>query len=312
MIRKLVVVLLAITAVVVFTGCQVSQQNSDNVTVSHIAFTDDLGNVVTLNSKPTRVISLLGSYSEMWIQAGGELVGVTEDAVSERGLELPKEVINIGGVKEPNVELILSIKPDFVLLSTDVKSHLNLADTLTKAKISHSYFKEDTAQDYLRIFSIFTDITKRKDLFAEYGEGVIFKIEQVKSTVPIEVTPPKVLLIRSMSTKAKALKDDHMVGIMLADLKADNIATRHNSLLEDLSMEEIIAENPDYIFVVTMGDVDKAVATLENGIMKNPAWGNLSAVENGNYHVLPKDLFQYKPNARWGESYEYLAKILYK
>ena len=27
--------------------------------------------------------------------------------------------------------------------------------------------------------------------------------------------------------------------------------------------------------------------------------------------LLPRELFHYKPNARWGESYAYLAKILY-
>ena len=29
------------------------------------------------------------------------------------------------------------------------------------------------------------------------------------------------------------------------------------------------------------------------------------------YIVLPKDLFHYKPNNRWGESYQYLGEILY-
>lgn len=27
--------------------------------------------------------------------------------------------------------------------------------------------------------------------------------------------------------------------------------------------------------------------------------------------VLPKDLFHYKPNARWGESYQMLAELMY-
>ena len=48
-------------------------------------------------------------------------------------------------------------------------------------------------------------------------------------------------------------------------------------------------------------------ATVES----NPAWPGLQAVQNGRYLLLPKELFHYKPNARWGESYAYLAKILY-
>ena len=76
-------------------------------------------------------------------------------------------------------------------------------------------------------------------------------------------------------------------------------------------MEVIIKEDPDYIFVVTMGDSDKALKNLRESIEKNPAWSELSAVKNQRYIVLPKELFHYKPNARWGESYEYMAKILY-
>jgi iron complex transport system substrate-binding protein len=76
-------------------------------------------------------------------------------------------------------------------------------------------------------------------------------------------------------------------------------------------MEVIIQEDPDFIFVITMGDSEKALQNLKEGIETNPAWKDLSAVKNNRYIVLPKELFHYKPNARWGESYEYVAKILY-
>lgn len=308
---KIYSVSIAIIILLSFTACQTKESVNTPSNTSYYTFTDDLGNTVKLEKKPSKVISLLGSYGEMWLQAGGELVGVTEDAVSERKLNLSDDISIIGTVKEPNAELVLSLNPEFVILSTDVKSHLSLDDTLEKAGIPHGYFKEETTADYLRVFGIFTDITERKDMYKKYGEDVIAQIDSIKASIPENMKSPKVLLIRSMSTKAKALKDDHMVGIMLKDLKATNIATKHESLLEDLSMETIIQEDPDVILVVTMGNVDKAIETLENGIMKNPAWSNLTAVKNDNYHILPKELFQYKPNARWGESYEYLKEILY-
>lgn len=300
----------ALLAVVIYlTSCSASKDAPKGGT--YFEFTDDLNNTVVLKEKPKSVVSAMGSYCEMWILSGGELVGATDDAVSERGMELDKAQI-IGTVKDPNVELILSLSPDFVILSTDVETHIKLAKTLTSAGIAHAYFKEDSYSDYLRILKLFTQITDNPDLYDQYGTPVQKQIDEVLARVGARQESPKVLLIRSMSTKAKALKSDHMVGTMLSDIGVDNIAERHESLLEDLSMETIIDENPDFIFVVTMGKVDAAIATLENGIMANPAWNNLAAVKNNNYHVLPKDLFQYKPNARWGESYEYLEKILYK
>ncbi len=55
-----------------------------------------------------------------------------------------------------------------------------------------------------------------------------------------------------------------------------------------------------------------ALEALDRALLSNPAWSGLTAVREGRYHVLPKDLFHYKPNARWGESYEILERILYE
>ena len=120
------------------------------------------------------------------------------------------------------------------------------------------------------------------------------------------------LYIRAFSTGAKAKDSTSMTGKMLADLGATNIADLQPSLLEDLSMEEIIKQDPDFIFVTTMGSSEEAaIEYLKTEVESNPAWNELSAVKNGRYIVLDKALFHYKPNARWGESYEILADCLY-
>ena len=103
-----------------------------------------------------------------------------------------------------------------------------------------------------------------------------------------------------------------MAGAMLQDMGCVNIADSDDSLLENLSMEVIIQRDPDYIFVTTMGESDEAaLQSVEDTLMSNPAWAQLSAVKNNRYIVLPKDLFHLMPNDRWGESYEMLADILY-
>ena len=83
-------------------------------------FEDAFSRPVSIES-PKRVVSLYGSYAENWLLAGGELVGVTEDAVGERGLALGADVQIVGTVKAPNLEMILRQNPDFVLLSADIE-----------------------------------------------------------------------------------------------------------------------------------------------------------------------------------------------
>lgn len=77
-------------------------------------------------------------------------------------------------------------------------------------------------------------------------------------------------------------------------------------------MEKIIQEDPDFIFVQTMGsDKEKIFKKLKSDVESNPAWASLTAVKNNRYIILPKDLYLYKPNDRYAEAYEKLAKILY-
>ncbi len=77
-----------------------------------------------------------------------------------------------------------------------------------------------------------------------------------------------------------------------------------------MSIEAIVAEDPDYIFVTCMGDLEEGQAQLEASLTSNPIWNTLQAVQNGRVLFLEKDLFHNKPNARWGESYEILAELL--
>ena len=71
-------------------------------------------------------------------------------------------------------------------------------------------------------------------------------------------------------------------------------------------------ENPDYVFVVFQGDEKKGRESFNSAYEKNPVWSELKAVKNKNVIFLPKDLFNYKPNARWAEAYEIVAESIKK
>ena len=293
----------------ILTGCK--EQTKDDATISYYySFIDSINNTVNLKDKPQRVVSLVGSYAETWILAGGNLIGVTDDVISERKMDLASGTNIVGTIKEPNVEEIIALSPDFVLLSPDIESHVKISETLKSSNIPFAFFKVEHFDDYLNMLKVCTDITSNKELYEKNGLAVQRQIEDIFAKID-QKNNPKILFMRAFSSGAKAKNDDNMACRILSDLGSVNIASKHKSLLEDLSMEEIIEEDPDYIFVVTMGDSEEALKTLKNGIQKNPAWSDLSAVKNDRYIVLPKELFHFKPNARWGESYEYIAKILY-
>ena len=102
-----------------------------------------------------------------------------------------------------------------------------------------------------------------------------------------------------------------MLGEMLADLGCENIADSETGLLESLSLETIVAADPDYIFAVLQGEMEGAQAMLEGTLLDNPAWEGLTAVKEGRFYLMDQQLYNLKPNVRWGEAYEGLADILY-
>ena len=137
------------------------------------------------------------------------------------------------------------------------------------------------------------------------------EIDRALARVP-EGEHPTVLLLRAYSTGVRAKNSDNITGVMLKDLGCINIADSDSGLLEEIQMESILAADPDHIFVTTMGSsTEKALDSLTELFHSDPAWESLAAVKEGRVHILDKALFHYKPNARWGESYEVLADILY-
>ena len=274
------------------------------------ALMDDRG-VAIPTAVPRRVVSLYGSYAEAWAQAGGTLVGATEDAVSERGMDLGEAQI-IGTTKEPNLELVLALDPDLVLLSLDIAAQVSAAEVLEVAGVPCAAFRVDTWQDYARMMDVFTALTGRRDLYEAIVPPMEAAIAQTIASAQAQ-NAPTVLLLRAYSTGVKAKADDNLAGAMLEDLGCINIAGKQPSLLEELTLEAIVVEDPDCIFISVMGgDEEAALAVVEETLGQNPAWQGLTAVQEGRVYVLPRDLFHYKPNARWAESYAYLYELLFE
>lgn len=274
-------------------------------------FTDSLGNTVELEQPPKRVAALLGSYAETWLLAGGEVVAVTQDAYDERGLELPEDTVNLGANQQPDLEALFAAEPDLVLLTPDLDGQMGLRDSLEAAGIPAAWFKVETFDDYLNMLKICTDLTDRSDLYQKNGLDIQSEIDAAIASVP-EGEAPTVLLLRAYSSGVRAKNSDNIAGAILKDLGAANIADSDSGLLEDLQMESILAADPEFIFVTTMGaSQEAALESLDELLHSDPAWQTLTAVKEDRVEVLPKDLFHYKPNARWGESYQMLAELMY-
>lgn len=274
------------------------------------SFVDDLGREVTVEN-PERVAALIGSFTDIWLLAGGTVTAAANDSWESLNLPLGEDVVNLGSIQEPDIEKLIASQPELVLASANTDADLEMEEILKQAGIPTAYFAVSGFEEYLHMLEICTQITGRRDLYEENGLKVQEQIEKTRER--IDGSAPKVLFLRASSSSVKAKgSEGNVCGEMLSDLGCINIADSDQTLLEDLSMEAIIAADPDYIFVTFQGNnQEAAMQNVEEMLLSNPAWTSLSAVKEGNYHLLDKRLYNLKPNAKWGEAYRGLADILY-
>lgn len=287
------------------------QSNAAEPAEQGVSFTDDLGRSMTVE-RPERVAALIGSFADVWCLAGGRetLVAAAGDAWTSFDLGLSEAVSDLGAVKEPNLELLLAAQPDLVLASCNTVANVELLETLEASDIPAAYFDVQSFDDYLRMLEICTQLTGCPENYERYGLQIQRQVEDAIARQ--SGAQPTILCMRATGSSCKVKgSTDFLLGEMLADLGCVNVADG-SSMLEDLSLEAILAADPDYIFVVLQGaDPTKAQATLESSLLDNPAWSTLRAVQEGRFYTLDHALYNLKPNARWGEAYEALAQILY-
>lgn len=339
--KKLLVLFLIMTMILsVFTGCAPKQQavntNDEQAKVTEepqktneeekaetyfdgkikvseetVTFIDARGEEITINKNPKKVIGLYASYLDLWYEAGGEIVARLKSR--SKIPEAFKDAEEVGTMTQPNAEKILEIQPDLVIFRHDMRGQGDLIPILEGNNIPFITVNYDNFEEYSYVMKIFTAITDRDDLYKEKVLKVKDQIDSILAKTPKD-KEPSVLLMFATAKGVSVKLENSFVGDMLKELGAKNIAYDAKLTDEEMqvfSMEKVLERDPDFILVQTMGDIEKIKDRLVKDVENNPAWGALTAVKEGRYIILPKDLYLYKPNARYAQAYEGIAQILY-
>lgn len=304
--RRLIAMILVFG--IVLAGCSAGAGADSPQTA--FTFTDDLGRSVTVD-QPQRVAALLGSFAQIWMLSGGTVCATADDAWDDLGLELSDDTVNLGNTKQLSLELLLASQPDLILASTNTRQNMEWQETLEAIAIPVAYFDVADFDDYLRMLKLCTEINGRPDLYEAHGLAVQDQIEAVLKKREGEPSPTVLCMRASASSISVKNSQDNVLGEMLCSLGCTNIADVEDSLLEELSMEYILEADPDFIFIVQRGDDAQGMRDyLARTLESDPAWSSLTAVQTGRVYYMDKNLYNLKPNHRWGEAYEKLEEIL--
>lgn len=296
MLRKILLITLLIS---LLTACSAIAPNPGNLT-----FTDGLGREVKLNGPAQRIVSLAPSNTEILfaIGAGEQVVG--RDALSDFPEEA-KAATDIGMTFDAlNTELIVSLKPDLVLLaeinpSEQVKQLEDLGLTVY-------YLKNPlTLEEMYGNLEIVAQLTGHEEQAATLIESLKARVAAVDEKIAPISSRFSVFYELDASDPAKPFTAGKGTFITQLIERAGgyNIASDLEGYPQ-MSLEQVVAADPNFII---LGDARYGVSA--ETIAQRPGWENLSAVKSGNIHAFNDDLVS-RPGPRLVDALEELAKLL--
>ena len=314
--KKNVAIFLAFALVLTLGACAQDTEKSAGQEPFY-AFTDSVGTNVELYARPQTAAVLFSSYAEIWTLSGGTVSITVGDSVERGFAEEGTPLVDGGAGQNIDTERLASLRPDFVIGSADTPAQADACARLRRMGMPCALFREETFEDYLGMLKIFTDINGREDLYGTLGtdgeEEIDEILEGARASAAALDSPVSVLFVRagsgSSSTRAKTA-ENHFVGVMLKELGTFNIADEAEELSELLSLEHVLIHQPDIVLIVAQGNEEAAKAYMQS-VLSEDGWRDLNAVRTGKVFYLPKDMFHYKPNARWADAYAYLASLIY-
>lgn len=304
--NRIRIIALSLAAMLLLSACATRL-----VTVpEYKSFTDDAGREITLYSKPQRIAVLMSSLAEVWTLSGGKVDITVGESVSRGFAAAEAVLVDLGAGKAINTELLINAKPDFVICSADIAAQYEAALLLEDTGTPSACFRIESFEDYLRVLSLFCEINENTTAYEKYGTEVATQVWLMREMARDDGKSALFLRAGSTSSSVKAkTSEEHFAARMMTELSVGNIADDAPIIVDSLSIEEIILRDPDFILISTMGDEDAAKRNIEE-MFSRPEWKTLSAVKDKKYVFLPKELFHYKPNARWGEAYDFLVDFI--
>ena len=133
LVKKIRTVFLLSVLLFTFAGCTAADKEAKTaVPQNYISFTDSLGRSVSVPEGTRDAAVLVGSLADIWRLSGGNILATAEDAWEDFNMDIP-DAVNLGTVKDPDLELLMSTNPPLIIASPKTASNLDLLPTLSRA-----------------------------------------------------------------------------------------------------------------------------------------------------------------------------------
>ena len=292
------------------TACGAPAAVNPQTGSAYATVTDDNGRTVTFDKKPERIVVTSASFLDPLYAVGGSVVGRPESKT-----KVPpeaKEVPRIGRVYQIDAEKVIALTPDLVILNRGMNE--KLIDTLGANGIKTLVLDGKSYDDVKREIGILAALTGEQKKGEELVRKMDSDLDAVRRSIPQE--KKRVAIIHSTGQGLSVQLDGSIAGNIANILGWENTAAGMPALDKNpdaapYSMETLVAQNPDIIFVTSMGEEAEIRASMEAMFAGSPAWQSVSAVRDGRVYYLPQELFLFSPGIQYPEAVKYMARLIY-
>ena len=306
--RKLLLGSIALVMIVLaLAGCG-KTTSSSSATTKELTFN---GQTYTVPKDPQKIAVLSNSVLSMLYAVDGKAISrvSTTDALPPEIEALPV----LGQTANINMEQLLGLNPDLVLGLEN--QHKKYESQLQSSKIPTVLINYDGIKDNVPLIKFLGALTNHEDKATTLANTYESNVNKVKDSVKAQ-QPARVAVLRATGKGVTAETDAAITASMVKDLGMTNVVSTHldkttTDKTVPYSLETLAADDPDIIFVVTMGKEEEITKAMKKAMTDNPAWANLKAVQNNRVVYLPSKLFLLNPGLQTPEAMARLVKETY-
>jgi len=301
--------------------------NEVSYTDTTVTFKDANETDFTLNRGVKNTCILYSSFTTLWYEAGGVCQGVIggNSAVSLYEEYIGRDITKDQGVsvmsisasgKKWKTEQIIASKPELIICSNNMSGYSTISGPAKAANIDCVSVQYNDLKDYLKWFKVFALLNNRLDLF----DSVALKTLDDVSEVMYEcnnsnLTPTNVFTMFSGTKSFQANTKNTLVGSMINSLGSINVVDTFGDAKSeriDIDFEKVYAAKPELVLIQCHDTNEATLSLLDKIYGNNDLWKAIetNVGENG-VQLLEKSLYHNKPNHKFAEAYQKLAKILY-
>ncbi|OAH57829.1 hypothetical protein AWH48_02110 [Domibacillus aminovorans] len=292
MFKKYLLLISIILALISLGACRSNTEEPSTASKEEKQLTDSTNTEIILDKGPTEIVCL----TEICVDTL-HLLEIEPSGVSAGGITQEPEFFGewadtipiIGGTFfEPNIEDIYQLNPELVIGLGGV--HDSLRESL--GDIPLYIVSPSSYKDSIEFVREMGELTGKQELAETAIKNFENQIQLFKEQTSKDITT---LVMYGSDMNFGIDTKESVVGSLLAEgvnypWSTDENSESHSSGGTQFSLEEVLKQNPDIIFVETFS-FDENIPSLSDQLSKSPIWGELKAVQNDQVHEVRTNIW---------------------